>query len=73
MKNISQKLSKAKVLVVAASSAVLTSAANAASATLPLTAQADIDGSITNGGTVAIGATLVAIGFFVILKMLKRI
>jgi len=62
-------LKKASAIAFLGSVAVL----NAAPVDLPATAQADIDGSIANGGGFALLATLGVIGFGVIMKMAKKI
>ncbi|PCI27263.1 MAG: hypothetical protein COB67_08905 [SAR324 cluster bacterium] len=72
MKNIKNIVSRSKkVLVVAAFTAA--NVVMAAPVTLPASAQADIDGSIANGGGFALLATLGVIGFGVIMKMAKKI
>jgi hypothetical protein len=45
---------------------------NAASVALPATAQADMEGSVTNGGEFYITVTLLILGFIVIGSMIKR-
>lgn len=47
-------------------------AANAASVELPATAQADIEGSVANGGNLLIAVTVLILGYLVITRMVKR-
>jgi len=45
---------------------------NAAPVALPATAQADIEGSVTNGGNLYLAVILLILGFLVIGRMIKR-
>ena len=46
--------------------------AMAASVELPATAQADIEGSVANGGNLLIAVTVLILGYLVITRMVKR-
>ena len=46
--------------------------AMAASVDLPATAQADIEGSVSNGGNLLIAVTVLILGYLVITRMVKR-
>lgn len=48
------------------------SLANAAPVDLPADAQTDIEGSVSNGGNLLIGVTVLILGYLVITRMVKR-
>lgn len=73
VKRLAQKANNVKGALVAAGTTVITTIASAAPVELPATAEADITGSVTNGGTLYIAVILVVLGFLVIGKMIKRI
>ncbi len=69
MFNVKTHVKKLSVSAVALAS----SAAYAAPVELPASASADVTGSISNGGGLAIAAVLAIVGFAVILRMMKKI
>jgi len=58
--------------VVATATLGFSALANAAAVDLPATAQADIEGSVANGGTLLISVTVLILGYLVITRMVKR-
>ena len=73
LKRLAQRASDMKGKIVTGITAGATTVINAAPVDLPATAQADIEGSVTNGGNLYIAVTLVVLGFLVIGKMIKRV
>ena len=73
LQRIASKANGMKGKIVSSVAMGAISVANAAPVDLPATAQADIEGSVTNGGNLYIAVTLVVLGFLVIGKMIKRV
>ena len=71
-KKVLDKASSLKNKVVAGATLGVVSVANAAPVDLPATAQADIEGSVSNGGTLLISVTVLILGYLVITRMVKR-
>ena len=74
MKKIKNTFSRSKAALAATGVMVVGAVeAFAAPVALPLTAETDITGSITNGGDFALIAILAVVGFGVLFKMVKKI
>lgn len=71
-KKFGHKLSQAKGKVVAGATGVYVAAANAAPVDVPLNTQTDLETTVTNGGTVAIGITIAVLGTAIIIGLLKK-
>lgn len=63
---------QAKLAILGGLSMAVVKVANAAPVDLPATAQADIEGSVTNGGNFYILTTLLILGFLIIGRMIKK-
>lgn len=71
-KKVLDRAIESKNKIVAGATLGFVSVANAAPVDLPATAQADIEGSVQNGGTLLIGVTILILGYLVITRMVKR-
>ena len=71
-KKVLDRTSDYKSKVVAGATLGYVTVANAAPVALPATAQADIEGSVINGGDLMIGITVLVLGYIIITRLVKR-